>query len=742
MLELKNITKIYNEGQNNECIALQNINLTLPQTGFVFIEGQSGSGKTTLLNIIAEIDRPTEGEILNPFGQNSCSIVFQDFQLIDFLTVEENLRLVLDTMPTSKQNYEELIEQYGLKEILTHYPNQISGGQKQRVAIMRAVLQERPILLCDEPTGNLDEENSQNIANILKEESKKKLVIVVSHDRELFQSICNRHIKLYKKKIAVDTAVSSGRMENLEAESEYPINKKIKIPTKTKAFLSRKFFIKSLAKNLLTLFSLFFSFLLLLSSVNGLLNTKGNVLYNAYKDARIEVIDFVHQGDASWNNFYSMSEEEYTQATQKYDVVSRFVRFEDGCTLYPFENNDKNISIYKMYIADTCDRILLSGDEKIDNGEVLVSDYLADILLEGWGVTSYDDLIGRPLIDSGRWKVGGVFETGIPYQESDGYYELEYFNQIAYINYQTLTKCNTDSCYVYMKWEDEYSLSGEEIAQNVKKRNNVVYGEVTELGKGEIGISKEFALKYTEDIGSLLGKTITVKFFNPRGTGSTEQLDKIQRTYTVKYIFNRGSMLLLDMSNEDYEDIAAKYNTFIFGYNAWGVSVANYTKKDVRELVSDGYTDHSYLSVGLSDGLDWFHTLYWIESVLGISLLVISIIIICNHVVASIDKEKRTLGVLVSLGIHPKEVGFIFLLSLFVGIIFCLALVSVVEILVIYGLNTLTMTMGITTMKTLFYEPLSVIFLLIMCVCLLTIFYFVVTKKLERKQIVDIIYER
>lgn len=539
-----------------------------------------------------------------------------------------------------------------------------------------------------------------------------------------------------------DTAVSLGGMENSDAEPGYRINRKIKIPTKTKAFLSWKFFIKSLAKNLLTLFSLFFSFLLLLSSVNGLLNTKGNVLYNAYQDAQIEVVDFVHQGDGSWNNFYSMSEEEYTQAAQKYDVVSRFVRFEDGYTLYPFENNVKNISIYKMYVADTCDRLLLSGDEKIDDGEVLVSDYLADALLEGWQVKNYDDLIGRPLVDSGIWKVGGVFETGIPYQESDGYYELEYFNQIAYINYQTLTNHDNDSCYVYMEWGDECSLSGEEISRNVKKRNNIVYGEMTEPGKGEVGISQAFALKYTEDVGSLLGKTVTVEFFNPRGIGSTEQLDKTQRTYTVKYIFNWGTMPRLDMSNEDYEDIAAKYNTNIFGYNAWGISVANYTKKDITELVSYGYTDHTYLSVGLSNGLDWFHTLYWVEAVVGASLLVISIIIICNHVVASIDKEKRTLGVLVSLGIPPKEVGFVYLLSLFVGIIFCLAVVSVVEILIIYGLNTLTMTMGITTMKTLFYEPLSVIFLLIMSVCLLTILYFVVTKKLERKQIIDIIYER
>lgn len=199
MLKLENINKSY----NNELI-LKNINLYFEDTGFISILGPSGSGKTTLLNIISGLIKPDSGTIqynnllLNKFNRKSwdsfrtynLSYIFQDYKLLEDITVIDNIKIVTNNNNKIKQ----LLAKLEINKIQKQKVNKLSGGEKQRVAIARALVNDPDILLADEPTGALDTINSVKIMNILKEISKNKLVIIVTHNIELAKKYSDKII--------------------------------------------------------------------------------------------------------------------------------------------------------------------------------------------------------------------------------------------------------------------------------------------------------------------------------------------------------------------------------------------------------------------------------------------------------------------------------------------------------------------------------------------------------------------
>ena len=188
ILRIENVSKYYGE-KWNEIKVLDDISLTIKKGEFVAIIGTSGSGKTTLLNIIGGIDKPTNGKViidgndiqqlkdseLSAYRRRTVSMIFQFFNLIPILNVKENILLpaLLDNKKIDYEKLDNLIEDLGLKEKEKMLPNQLSGGQQQRVAIGRALMCEPEIILADEPTGNLDSKNSEEIINLLKKYNKK-----------------------------------------------------------------------------------------------------------------------------------------------------------------------------------------------------------------------------------------------------------------------------------------------------------------------------------------------------------------------------------------------------------------------------------------------------------------------------------------------------------------------------------------------------------------------------------------
>lgn len=221
LVEIQDISKIYNPGEN-EVRALDHISLTIQKGEFVAIIGQSGSGKSTLMNMIGCLDVPTEGTyILN--GQNVSKLsdnelsdirnqeigfIFQDFNLIANLTAQENVELPLIYRGVPKKERHELsvaaLKKVGLAHRMDHRPSEMSGGQQQRVAIARAIAQAPPVILADEPTGNLDSASSMEILDILKQlHAENRTVILITHDNDIAKQ-AKRVIRIKDGKIERD----------------------------------------------------------------------------------------------------------------------------------------------------------------------------------------------------------------------------------------------------------------------------------------------------------------------------------------------------------------------------------------------------------------------------------------------------------------------------------------------------------------------------------------------------------
>lgn len=209
ILQINDVMKVYEGKVTNR--ALNQLSFEVEKGEFLAVMGPSGSGKTTLLNMISTIDKPTSGEIifdgvkpqnlnsqeLAYFRRRQLGFVFQDFNLLPMLTVEENivLPLTLDEQPVQlmENRVKELSEKLGLTKILTKRPNEISGGQAQRTAIARALIHEPTIILADEPTGNLDSNSSREVLELLSKmnEENGTTIIMVTHD-PIAASYCDR----------------------------------------------------------------------------------------------------------------------------------------------------------------------------------------------------------------------------------------------------------------------------------------------------------------------------------------------------------------------------------------------------------------------------------------------------------------------------------------------------------------------------------------------------------------------
>ena len=205
LLEVSNVSRTYGSGEA-AVKALKKVSFSVPKGEYVAIVGESGSGKSTLLNMIGALDTPTSGKVvisgkeifsmndrkLTIFRRRNIGFIFQAFNLIPELTVEQNIvfPVLLDYQKPDSKYLEELLSVLNLKERRNHLPSQLSGGQQQRVAIGRALFTRPALILADEPTGNLDSQNTSEVIALLKEASKKyeQTIIMITHSRSIAQT--------------------------------------------------------------------------------------------------------------------------------------------------------------------------------------------------------------------------------------------------------------------------------------------------------------------------------------------------------------------------------------------------------------------------------------------------------------------------------------------------------------------------------------------------------------------------
>ncbi len=223
ILEVKNLTKVYGKGET-AVKALDNVSFSVKKGEFICIIGPSGSGKSTLIHLLGGVDRPTSGKVLINktniyrlnetqlaiFRRRQIGLIYQFYNLLPILTVEENIKLplLLDGQNVDEKQFTKIVQTLGLKNRLNYLPNQLSGGQQQRVSIGRAVINNPAIILADEPTGNLDSKNGEEIMELLKMFNKtyNQTLIVITHDERIALQ-ADRIISIEDGKIANDEVI-------------------------------------------------------------------------------------------------------------------------------------------------------------------------------------------------------------------------------------------------------------------------------------------------------------------------------------------------------------------------------------------------------------------------------------------------------------------------------------------------------------------------------------------------------
>ena len=216
MIKTQNLTKTYGKGEG-KVTALDGVDITIRDGEMVAIIGKSGSGKSTLLNLLGGLDKATEGKVfyddkdlsemndskLSEFRLKNIGFVFQFFDLIPELTAEENVMFPAKLAKKKETSEGDLYTALDINDRVKHYPAELSGGQQQRAAIARALINDPDVILCDEPTGNLDKRSGAEVMNLLKKLSQEqnKTVIIVTHDSDI-ASQCGRIIELSDGRLA------------------------------------------------------------------------------------------------------------------------------------------------------------------------------------------------------------------------------------------------------------------------------------------------------------------------------------------------------------------------------------------------------------------------------------------------------------------------------------------------------------------------------------------------------------
>lgn len=468
MLSIKNLTKIYKSKRGNKVTALKNVSLNFGESGLFFILGKSGSGKSTLLNLIGGLHKPSKGEIFinarssksfkekdfDSYRNTYIGFVFQEYNLIENYTVGTNIALALELQGKNvdKTEIEKLLVKFELVDgtgetFYERHINELSGGQKQRVAIARALIKNPKIILADEPTGSLDSEASIHFYELLKELSKDKLIIVVSHDQENAERFGDRIIELEDGVIISDIIknnnISQKSSDNKDSNNHGFI--KSKLPLKrsfimgASALLHKKFrLISSLLLSIITLIIFGFSITMGISDKydvelramyehNQAMITIGFMYgpsdeqkdeiakYNNYQNV-IEVIHneicvfkFAGPHEYIWDNKYN---------SMTFGTISYLAKLdsENGET-------DANLRPDGRFINKSLCKLPKQNDE------IAITDSRADMFMKyGYReeddtvttITTPDDLVGK-VIDG--LKITGVYSTELDknvYREYDG----------------------------------------------------------------------------------------------------------------------------------------------------------------------------------------------------------------------------------------------------------------------------------------------------------------------------------
>lgn len=492
MLKLKNIKKNYYVGEN-VIQALKGVSLEFRKNEFVAILGPSGCGKTTLLNIVGGLDKYTDGDLIinnqstkrftdydwDTYRNHSIGFVFQSYNLIHHQSVLANVELALTLTGISKGERRkraiEALESVGLQDQIYKKPNQLSGGQMQRVAIARALVNNPDIILADEPTGALDSETSIQIMDILKEISKDRLIIMVTHNPDLANKYANRTIRLMDGEVIGDT----NPYVSLEVDGEV-----IKKPIKEK-----KKYQKQTSMNFLTALSL---------SLKNLVTKKGRTLLTAFAGS-IGIIG-ISLVLALSNGFQKYIDKMQSDTLSAYPLTisssaidySAFMRFDNSKKIPEFPDEEK---IYINKVSEVIQTARIKND--------LTEEYIENVIKTG---------LDKNLYHSVKYKYGikiNVFKD-INIGPSTVYQKL------PMSSWTELTTTDTDDPYNFFKTQYDVIGSNSRLPENMNEIVLVVnsYNQVSDIALKSIGILDVGGENGEIDFDKIIGTTYKVVLNN------------------------------------------------------------------------------------------------------------------------------------------------------------------------------------------------------------------------------------
>lgn len=444
-LELKNIVKKYN---NEKEKILDDVNITFSKGEFVSILGESGSGKSTLMNIIGGLDLNYSGNVMynnkkleksnvDDYRKNKIGFIFQSFNLFSHLTAFENVKLVQEINSNSDSDkIIDLFKKLNIEDIMDKKPNQLSGGQKQRVAIARALINDPEIILADEPTGALDNKNTSNIINILKDISKEgKIVIIVTHSEEVAKN-SSRIIKINDGKVLID---KTNYVTNI-TYNENKLTKKRKISIFSLLKISFRNLKKNIKRNLLIIlgtsigiFSI--SFMLFLNS--GIKKYINDQLVNS---ENANVIEVKKSNDILKEEKF---ENEDIEKISNINHVNKVYKNTSISGLSSINYLDKKYELMSLSTYTNINKKELKYGNICKDNEIVISEYLAKSMINniksliGKEVILYLLENSKPLIMEKKVIISGIIKNT----------NNEFIDNMnfAYIPYNSLEKMYSDN---------------------------------------------------------------------------------------------------------------------------------------------------------------------------------------------------------------------------------------------------------------------------------------------------------
>ena len=734
MIRIENISKVYEKPVR--CAALRDISLVFPDTGLVVVAGESGCGKTTLVNILSGLDTPTSGSVEKDFDVPGA-YVFQDSRMIGNMTLEENLRLAAD-ITGEKPDIPAYLARYGLEEVKDHTPNRLSAGQNQRAAVLRAVLMNRAVIFADEPTGNLDRENAERVASLLKEESAKRLVITVTHDRELFGKYADRIIELDKGKVIRDDAVRESPGPRVSCAETKP-----KLPVRAAMTISVRAMKRSLPRVISTAVVLFICLTLMAVSLNLVFtdfvaakcHTAAAEGLFTYDLAMLE--DMTYHTEFRSSRMRSVTEEEFAAVAADYDVE----RFKDMRNLYMSAEGEKGLyGCGRYYLSDECFFPIVCGNETIGENEVAVPESAA-IKIFG----SASAALGRRLMFGTVGTQCAAVTVSAVYEDRN---RAEAFAEAA--DEQTSYSC-------VMREETLRTVCGKTTAGALKGNYDgtaiMAYAAFMTSDVDNYILMRDFGLTegrlpereneiavrmYGDDNhGVSVGDEVTLTLVDTAGISG-------EFTYTVVGLYKTmyGSYNLeIIMSDEEYADIAYTYGGLI-NQSGIGIALKNYTAGSVRALHELGYCADMYFSDAAAAAAAQTVIAAFLTAVIAAAMAVAALIVSALFAGHLFGRSARTLGAMRAMGIGKAGlVGLLLMqpLTLLIAaavpaILLHAPLLALVDLIV-------TLPTG-TVFGFLYYSFPASLAAIGFAALVLALSVAVMHFRMSRRTAIDIIYER